>query len=539
MEPQAPNPAPINPSPLAPPEIPQPTPVPQPPAPPKKKTGLIILITVLVTGLVAAGAWLVVKNKTKTSPQANQTVQKKPVDLVRFVINEGPIIYYPTPHESTDQLDVEIQMFEGLVGYQDQTKLVPLLAETWSNPDTTTWVFNLKHGVKFHTNREMTASDVKASIETIKKGEEGELYADTIKSVTAVDDYTVKITTTIPDPTLLNKLSFLYIFDTKSGKTNDPINGTGPYTTKPGTTAGPKNLDLVAFTDYHGGKPLVRELKVSHNQNAEQIYQDVADGKQDITNVYSLSDKTIKPFIKLTYSPLSVNYVGLNSAKSKSPLANIKVRQAIYQAIDVGSFMKAYGIEDAKPASQFVTSEIPGYNPTVKRPTLNVNGAQQLLKQAGYPNGVDLTFTYFKPSEAAAKELARQLKPIGIRLQLDPQTDTSVLGDKVFGGQTDLWFASYATDILDSSDVFNKFFRDSPNYSNPVATKLIDTANGTFDRTIRQQQLQNITKILMDDVAWVPLYAKTGAVAASKPLVFTRDVPGIGVGVFFWKVYQP
>ncbi len=57
---------------------------------------------------------------------------------------------YPGPDVNLVSRSINTQIFEGLVGFDNTFKLIPLLAEKWENPDDLTWRFYLRKGVKFH-----------------------------------------------------------------------------------------------------------------------------------------------------------------------------------------------------------------------------------------------------------------------------------------------------------------------------------------------------------------------------------------------------
>src|SRR5512133_3631745 len=88
------------------------------------------------------------------------------------------------PHLLTAQTDQYTQhaVLGGLTAWDKEIKAQPDLAESWTNPDPKTWIFNLRQGVKFHNGREMVADDVKFSIDRIKqigtKGKYGSYIAD-------------------------------------------------------------------------------------------------------------------------------------------------------------------------------------------------------------------------------------------------------------------------------------------------------------------------------------------------------------------------
>ena len=95
----------------------------------------------------------------------------------------------------------------------EQKQIVPILAESWSNPDHSTWVFKLKKGIKFHDGSDFTSADVVHSFTRIQKdpdSQQGSSIAHVI-AIEAVDPLTVRLRTKSPDAALLFRLSQRFI----------------------------------------------------------------------------------------------------------------------------------------------------------------------------------------------------------------------------------------------------------------------------------------------------------------------------------------
>ncbi len=532
--PQAVPPPPPTTPPPPPPQPTQPAPVPEPK---HRSKGKIALIVIFVLVLLGAGGYLAYR---MTRPKVVIVKVKKEIPLITEGTMQGAVDkFYPAVEGTGSDYEVNQQIFEGLVGFTDGTKITPLLADSWSNPDNSTWVFKLKQNVKFHTGRTMTAQDVKYSLDNFKDGYFGKLYTETIKSVDVVDANTVKITTDGPDPILLNHLVYLSILDSQSKAVNDPINGTGPYMVKPNTTPTDKETDLVAFDDYHGGRPLTRAVTFKYYDDENAVLDAYKKGELNIAET-NLSRAKLTPILNanstlLSADSLVVYHIGFNFFRTGSPILNPKVRQAVYLATDPLALMKVRDT-DGTIASQVLPSEIPGYDSTITRPERDIAKAKQLLTEAGYPNGVTLSLSFFSGSPEVADELARQLKEAGITLKPDPQGD-STYDDVVFGGKAETFFTGTSTDVLDGSDVFaNDFSGD--NYKTDEVDALIDKANQTLDEAARLSILQEISRKLMADYAWAPLYISRYNWIIDKSYVFSRDQAGAPLGINFWKVYQ-
>src|SRR5581483_3221690 len=127
-------------------------------------------------------------------------------------------------------------VFDGLVDLKPDFTPAPALAESWDNPDDTTWVFHLRKGVKFHDGSELKAEDVKYTFDTIldeKLASPNRAFYTPIKNIEVVDDYTVKFTLDQPYGPFLSYLTMSIVPKAIVEKdpaafANNPV-GTGPY----------------------------------------------------------------------------------------------------------------------------------------------------------------------------------------------------------------------------------------------------------------------------------------------------------------------
>lgn len=447
--------------------------------------------------------------------------------------------FYPKSEASILPFEINSQIFEGLTKYQNENQVAPNLADSWTNPNNTTWDFKLHPNVKFHNGHPLTAQAVKASFDALKPTDYGQAYGSTIKSVTAKDSTTVEIQTTQSDPLLPNELANYWVYDTTSTKDNDPSNGTGPYTIKPGTSLTATSLDLVAVDNYHGGQPMTKEVLFKYYADDASITKDVKAGQLDVADLTSASAvNAVKQYGYTDYVDKNpqVFFLIPNSLKAGSPLQKLAVRQAIYEGLDPTAIMKADG-RTGTVATQFVSQEIPGYNPAVTRPKVDPAKAKADLAAAGYAKGFTLTFTYFASHQAMAAEVQKQFSAMGITLTLDPESSGPTLQKKALGGQTDMFYFAYGSTLIDSSDVISPLLVGSANYKNANIDKLYQQASTTFDTSSRLKLLQQINKTAMDDVAGFPVFVPDGINFAVKPnLNIHTDNLTDYLGVDFWKV---
>lgn len=513
-------------------------------AKPRKKhpvlKAIAIVSGVFASVLLSLVAWIYARHLNIAFGSKN-----KDINIISAAVFEGDMSQFaPKLNNDDSSLYLNRQMFEGLVRFEDKTKVTPWLAMSWNNPDESTWIFNLKQGVKFHTGNTMSAKDVVYSYDQLKQNSGFSYVFSTIKSVEAVGNDKVKITTKSADPILINRMADMFIIDATADGKADPVYGTGPYTIKPGTIASKDHINLVAFVDYHGGHIYTHELQVRVYSGEDTAGTALGFLKGNLNLIgfvpsgVAATAKTLRFTINSKDDP-SVYMLQLNSLKPGSPLANLKIRQAIYQTIDVPSLLEAIGRnETGSIADQVLSPLIPGYNPDIKRPARDLVAARQLIKDAGYPNGTAFTLTVYSAAKAAGQEIARQLEEIGIHVKLDVREDVTQLESDQQAGNLEADYFAEGSSIVDASDVFQAI-ADGQNYRNSNVDNLMKRADSTFEPQLRLSYLQQISKQLADDVAVIPLYTNRLQWITDKSYIMPQDELSNGFGVYLNKVQMP
>ncbi|MFI5240709.1 MAG: ABC transporter substrate-binding protein [Candidatus Saccharimonadia bacterium] len=503
-----------------------------------KSVGALIVVLILI---IIAGTSSYYYLKSKKNSLGTTQAASKPIQVLRIAI-QGPFnLFYPNNDGFIGDTETQFDLTDALVRFENVTQLSPQLAVSWENPDSSTWIFHLRKNVLFHTGRVMSSADVKYSLLAVASLNLGQ-FTSSIKDIETPDPLTVKITTNGPDPVLLNQLSQLSIIDSQDKTSADPNAGTGPYMLKPGTTPTENGIDLVAFDKYWGGKPLTRELIYTNYLRTEDPKVLLASGKEDFVGDINI------PFLPgvraagySVYKPEgdSVRALWFNVLDKNSPTSSLLVRQAVEEAVNQQGMITASQV-DATPATQMVPEIVPGFNPSITFPARNIQKAKQLLVQAGYPNGVTLSFTYLAPDNpGVGEELVKELAPAGITVKLDPQTQIAAIGQKVSTGKAEMWWEAENSSILDLSDVVTSTLYKSVTYDNPTLDSLTDQAAATFDSSTRLKILQNLSATIATDIPAVPMNV------AAYNYVYRSTLKGISQydvdntpGIHWWQVHE-
>lgn len=340
------------------------------------------------------------------------------------------------------------------------------LAESWEMVDPSTWIFHLRKGVKFHNRppvngREMTAEDVKYSYELLKDKAGYSNRANLVKEIEVVDRHTAKFHLRLPDPqfflNVVNSLSPVIVpreaVEAPGGLAENPI-GTGAFMLKefiPGEGA-----LLVRNPDYylkdHEGRqlPYLDAVRLYFARDGASEIALFRSKKIDIMRLTTLDTlfeliKTV-PDLQLYRVPsLGWTDYGLTLDLSKPPFNDIRVRQALSMAINREVVKEVINKGDAAlygPFPWVMASYTQRSDYTVENlgPNYQFNPtrAKELLAQAGFPNGFDMTIEWAEGQGSVYGEFAQLLaqffSQVGVRVKLQ-QLDSATWIAKLYGSQ--------------------------------------------------------------------------------------------------------
>ena len=334
-------------------------------------------------------------------------------------------------------------MYDSLAAWDRNLNVVPALAESWSTPDDKTYVFKLRQGVKFHNGQEMTADDVKYSVEL--QGHSGDLPKPAatipqypqIASVDVVDKYTVKLNMKVPDPTVLGWFAWSRwssiipkgFYD--SGNPCTTTNGTGPFKlveyVPNDHIAMTKNPDF-----WNKGLPYLDELTLKIMPEEASRVAALRAGAIDGCDLSGDTVKTLQgdPNIVvlkgLTSSPRVLQFTIKGDGK---PWNDKRVRQAMSMAIDRKDLIdKVYAGQ-----AEWTAAYPPGGNKdwTIPDADLKSNkylkydpdGAKALLSDAGFKNGFEIALIVTTSAEypAIGQVVKEHLSKVGVTVNIVPQ----------------------------------------------------------------------------------------------------------------------
>ncbi|HMB75020.1 MAG TPA: ABC transporter substrate-binding protein, partial [Kiloniellaceae bacterium] len=429
---------------------------------------------------------------------------------------------------------------EPLVRYDSKLQLEPALAVSWEIVDPTTWRFKLREGVKFHNGNDLTADDVVFSFKRAQKdGSDMGSYVNGIADVKKVDDMTVDIITTAPNPILLNTIAPLYIMDKEWAEANgaqDPVNlaknvenyatlnanGTGPFklvSREPGVKTvltvnedwWDKDNQTFNVTDVvltpigsdatRTAALLSGELDLMYPAPVQDVDRINNSGVASVLQGPEL--RTI--FLGMDQSRDELLY---SSVKGANPFKDKRVRQAFYQAIDEDAIVSKVMRGAATPAGLLVAPGLSGFNEAYNdRLPYDPEKAKALLAEAGYPDGfevqLDCPNDRYVNDEQICQVVAAMLANVGIKVDLLAQTKSKFF-DKLKQHDVSMYLLGWIPDDQDAGSVFAHLMVpeadgglpwNGGDYGNPKVTELSAKITSEVDPAKRQAMIDEVYQI--------------------------------------------
>jgi len=415
-------------------------------------------------------------------------------------------------------LSINSNIFNSLVEFGERYQIIPALAESWNNPDKLTWRFYLRNDVKFHNGDIFSADDVKYSIELYS-------YLTMVKEVIIVNDFTVDIVTLEHYPLLLNKLVYIFMVSKQNHEeisNGNPI-GTGAY--RFSEYLKDNHLVLERFEGYWGKKPEFQKVTFKFFNDYEDQLNNFLEGNADIIDSIDPNDYdnlSKIPGVKiLPFTFNTVTYLGFNFVEN-NPFLDLRVRKAVYHAINIDEIIENALDGYAEPASQFVTQYFFGYNPEIKRLSYDLNKARQYMKDAGYEEGFEITLDCRESEirENASRMIADQLSLINITVEVNILSSSDFYS-KISNRESLCYFVGWATDSADAGEIFDNILRSVDfengfglsnfgNYSNQMVDEIAENISYNMNPVVRLDLMKEGFAIAMEDVVCVPLYILKG-----------------------------
>ena len=447
-------------------------------------------------------------------------------DIKKVVVGQ-PAAYLIDPHVWVDSraiVSIRFAIYESLVKYDRNARNVPGLAVGWQLAgDARTWTFHIRPGVHFHDGSVLTAGDAAASLHrAVSPDMPGEYGTSALLSlylkdaeIKALDDLTLQIITPQPLADLLDLLLYAAIIPARYiDQVTKTVPGTGPY-----CVGEEKENEVILnrFEDYWGGPSPVEELVFRAIGTPEQRIQAFLDGEVDLITympIESVEEFAGNPAAYPIERDTTFCVIIMFNAQ-KGACKDPRIRQALNYAADVDEIVrevahgKAYRMNG--PLSPFHTAADPDLQPYPH----DLDKAVRLLKEAGYPDGINLTMHRPTSSPTESAELAailiQQWKKAGISIE-EKVFENRVEYALMVRGKNIADMGVFDSSPLSSYRVLREKLHSGftgpwwQGYHNPQVNQLMEKAWATPDEVERTGIYQQAYRIISEDASWLFLY---------------------------------
>ena len=439
-------------------------------------------------------------------------------------------------------------VYDGLVARDGNLQLVPGLATSWEIVEPTRWRFALRADVTFHGGEPFTADDVVATIQrTIDPGSRNRGNLSNVVAAEKVDDLTVDLVLKGPYPLLLNDLAGISMMSKAWLEANNAVqpgnmdtgvvtyaathaNGTGPFkleSYEPDAktvfvanenwwNAGDSNVDRVEYTPIRSDATRVAAL---------------LSGEVDLISVLPLQDiarVSETPGVKVVENPsLRTIYLLFNwqpesrsTAGQENPLLDVRVRQALWHAIDLEAIHSRIMRGKSRVTGASVAPQVPGYSPDLDVPlAYDPELAKSLLAEAGYPDGFTLKFGCPNDNYVAGEQIclaiAGMWSRIGVQADLASESMATIT-PRVQQGEFDVWlngsanlpaidgFIMVSGSLATRGEVYGS--SNHTGMSFPAIDDIVSQVATELDETRRRALLTEALQIAHDEAMLIPIH---------------------------------
>lgn len=419
------------------------------------------------------------------------------------------------PHQTVaaGTREVLFNIFEGLVKPNSDGEMIPAVAEKYTlSEDGTTYTFTLREGVKFHNGQTVTAEDVVYSINrcaAVPEGQEKPLVAafSAVKSVEALDEKTVAVTIAQRDLEFISYMTAAIIPADYENQDTAPV-GTGPFKFVSRTPQ--QDFVMERFEDYWGAPAWLDKVTYKICENADALVMNLNGGSIDLcAHLTSAQASQLNQNFQVLEGTMNlVQAIYLNN--QAKPFDNQLVRQALCYAIDRQGIMDMVADGHGTAVGSSIYPAFTKYflPELVDKYPHDVAKAKELLTQAGYPDGFDMTISVpnnYQPHMDTAEVVAEQLREAGINVTIQP-VEWSTWLDTIYNGrQFQATVVGVDAANMTARAMLERFTSDYGknfiNYNNPAYDALFQQAINAQDEATQTDLYKQMEAMLADTAA--------------------------------------
>lgn len=444
-------------------------------------------------------------------------------------------------------------VYDGLVRMSKDMELEPSLATSWEPiGNGEGWRFHLREGVTFHNGAAFNADDVLFSYERASsEASDVRSWFAPVTEVAVTDDYTIEFYTSAPNPLFPASIANWMMMDRGWAEANNAtlpdkesgnyatlnVNGTGAFKLserQPGltTTIVPNanwwdeaehNITSATFTPIQNSATAVAALLSGDVDFIEPVpIQDAARlaSNDKVKIIQGVETRTI--MLGFGHEADKLKY-GANAGDA-NPFQDVRVREAVYKAINVDAILQTIWRGNAEAASQLVTPALSGFSDLhAARMAYDPEGAKALLAEAGYADGFGFGLMCpndrYPNDEAVCQAITGMLAQVGIDAQLNAMP-VSNYWPELRADNFDMYMLGWSPGGSLDHEHPLRFLASTPNpekklgswnfggYSNARLDEVLPSIQSEIDPAKRQALIDEVVGLYQDEVAYVPLYVQ-------------------------------
>lgn len=461
----------------------------------------------------------------------------------------------PYSLNETFTLGTLTNVYEGLTRRGPNLEIQPALAESWEVVEPNRWRFNLRKGVKFHNGNDFTADDVIFSADRVRaEGSDLKTRIPADAKFEKVDDHTVDVILTSPNPILHSEWSSWSIIDKEWAEANNSVkvtsasdqnaskisleaNGTGPFKLVSHDAGVKTNFEANAdWWDNANKKHNLDKVEFSTVSSDATRVAALLSGELDM--VYPIPVQDIKRVESnaatsaLTGPELRTIFLGMDqrrdellesSVKGKNPFKDVRVRKAFYHAIDIETIKKKVMRDLATPAALMISPFMFENAGQFSRLEYNPDGAKALLAEAGYGDGfevgMDCPNDRYVNDEAICQAVVSMLAKVGVKINLNAQPKAQYFAKVLASGgyNTSFYLLGWTPGSFDSWNVLSNLHGcrndagegglfNLGGFCNEKVDALSKKVLSENDAAKRTDMITQAYKMTTDDVNYIPLH---------------------------------
>jgi peptide/nickel transport system substrate-binding protein len=456
------------------------------------------------------------------------------------------------PHSQNNALSngVHAYVYESLVYYDKKFDIEPMLATRWEQRSNTAVRFFLRRGVKFHDGSAFTADDVVFSVNrAMDRLSNFAIYTQGIDKAVKVDELTVDILLTAPNPVLLRQLTELRIMSKSWAEKNNSArpkdmrspeenfahrnaNGTGPFMLRQWQpdvrTSLTRNTNWWGKLDGDIAEVIYTPIKSDATRTAallsgdvdmilDPMPQDLPRLKQNanLKVIEGAENRTI--FFGMDQSS---NEIAGSDVKGKNPFKDVRVRRAMYQAIDIEAIRRAIMRGQAEVTGSIISPQVYGWtNASHQRLPFDPDAAKRQLAEAGYPNGfefqLDCPNNRYINDEEICQAVTAMWNRVGLKAKLKTQPMATYF-PMLLRFEPSVYLLGWGVPTFDALYSLQSLARTKATgadgnynigrYSNAELDRVIDRMKTETDDLIRKRLIAQALEIHNKEVVHIPLH---------------------------------